>query len=78
MNKTLLKICVGGLAGIGVGLFVGKHKIRQLEAERDNLELRNKCLTANCEITQACIDGIKESNEILTNLLLQENKNEET
>lgn len=78
MNKTLLKICVGGLAGIGVGLFVSQHKIDQLEAERDELELRNKCLSADCEITKMCNDNLRETNKLFTNLLLQENKNEET
>ena len=78
MNKTLLKICVGGLAGIGVGLFVGKHKINQLEAERDNLELRNKCLAADCESMQRCNDNLRETNKLFTNLLLQEKDTEET
>lgn len=78
MNKSLLKICIGGLSGIGVGLFVSKHKIDQLEAKRDELELSNKCLEANHEFTQICIDNLKANNELLTNLLLQERKTEET
>lgn len=79
MDKTLLGFFMGGLAGIGLGLFVGKCKIDRLEAERDaleaerdTLELRNKSLKSECEIQEMVNDNLRATNELFTNLLLQE------
>lgn len=77
MDNIYLKICIGGLAGFGLGLIVSKHERDRLEAERDELDLRNVCLTAECEIANLCADNLKETNELLINLLLQEKENEE-
>ena len=74
--KTLLKIGVGGLVGIGLGLFVGEYKREQLEMERDALELSNKCLTAKCEILQKYGDNMRANNELYKNLLLQQEDEE--
>lgn len=76
MGNTLFKIFIGGLAGFGFGLFVGKYERDRLEAERDELDLRNTCLTAECEITNLCNDNLRATNELFTNLLLQK-ENEE-
>lgn len=78
MNKTLLKIGVGGIAGIGLGLFIGKHKIDKLEAERDMLETKNTCLESDCESIKRCNDNLREANKLFANLLLQGKENEET
>ena len=72
MIKTLLKICIGGLAGMGLGLIVSKRKIEQLEAERDTLELSNKSLTSICEFRQMQNDNLRAANELFTDLLLRE------
>ena len=63
MGNTLLKVGIGGLVGIGVGLFVGKCKIDQLETERDNLDLENTCLKAEREIMQRVNDNLRETNK---------------
>lgn len=78
MNTTLLKICAGGLAGLGLGLIIGKNKIEQLETELDTLELQNKCLTADRDLLQMSNDNLKETNKLFANLLLQENEIEES
>lgn len=72
MDKTLLGFFMGGLAGIGLGLFVGKCKIDQLEAERDTLELDNVTLKSICELRERENDNLRATNELFTNLLLQE------
>lgn len=77
MGNKYLYFCIGGLAGFGLGLFVGKCECDRLEIERDELDLRNKCLAAEYEIAKLYGDNLKETNEILTNLLLREKKNEE-
>lgn len=72
MNSTLLKFCVGGLAGVGLGLIIGKYKLDQLEAKYDELELQNICLTSNCELLQMNNNNLKEVNKLYCNLLLQD------
>lgn len=76
MGNTLLKIGIGGLAGFGLGLMVSKYKIDKLEAERDELDLRNTCLTSEYEIAQRVNDNLRATNELFTNFLLQEKENE--
>lgn len=71
MLKTIAKICIGGLIGLGIGRLVGQREIDKLEIERDDLLLHNKCLEANNEFLEMRCDNLKASNELFSNLLMQ-------
>ena len=77
MSKMSLNICLGALVSLGFGLMIGKRKCDQLEAERDVLELQNKCLESNQEFMQIECDNLKETNDLLTNLLMREKEKKE-
>lgn len=76
MDDKWLKLGIGGLVGIGLGLIVGRHKIDRLEAERDTLELSNECLKSELEITKRNNDNLKAAKDLFANLLLQEKEDE--
>lgn len=75
---TIVKLCIGGLIGIGIGTLVGQYEIDKLETERDDLLLRNKCLKATNDMLDMECDVLKENNKLFANLLTQTiDKNEE-
>ena len=72
MDKFIGKIVVGALAGLGIGLFVGKREIRRLQAERNDLLKKNSDMKTTNEELERRNANLKEVNQFMKNCLTQD------
>ena len=72
MDKFIGKVGVGLLAGLGIGLFVGKREIRRLQAERNDLLKKNSDMKKTNEKLEMTNHNLKEVNQFMKNCLTQD------
>lgn len=72
MDKFIGKVGVGLLAGLSIGLFVGKREIRRLQEERNELLKKNSDMETTNEELERRNANLKEVNQFMKNCLTQD------
>lgn len=72
MNMRWLKVALCALAGYGVGYFIVKRRVDELEVKRDNLVIENARLEQKCADKARVIDNLREANRWITDVALKE------